>query len=309
MAHTGNSLRPKHSSHQRSLPLFLRTVLPAVVLTFAALLLLAGCMPAPAAAAGSEATFERTLNVNGSALQLGVSTGSGNITLTRGSDTQIHVVGHVKGSWGASESDVQQIANHPPIEQTGNIVRIGANHQNLHNISISYEIQAPASAFLNASTGSGDIADDGVGENSKLNTGSGNIRATGLQGAFSVGTGSGNIHAEQAGEGDVKAETGSGNIELRNLHGGLKADTGSGNIKLAGTPASLWHVETGSGNVEIWPGDAAFTLNAETGSGGIQTDHPMATQGKINRHHATGNINGGGPTVKVETGSGNIRIH
>lgn len=309
MTHSGNLIRHKHSSHQRSFPILLRTVLPAFALTSVAGLLLAGCMPSPAAAAGSEATFERTLSVSGSALQLNVGTGSGNITLTRGSDAQVHIVGHVKGSWGASESDVQQLADHPPIEQTGNIVRIGANHQKLHNISISYEIQAPGNAFLSASTGSGDIADDGVGENAKLNTGSGNIRATGLQGSFSVGTGSGNIHAEQAGEGDVKAETGSGNIELRNLHGGLKAETGSGNIKLAGIPASLWHAETGSGNVEIWPGDAAFTLNAETGSGSIQTDHQMATQGKINRHHVTGSINGGGPTVKVETGSGNIRIH
>ena len=90
-----------------------------------------------------------------------------------------------------------QIADHPPIEQTGNIVRIGTNHENLRNISIDYDIQVPPDAFLNAATGSGNLTDDGVGANAKLNTGSGSIHATGLQGGFTVETGSGSIYAEQ----------------------------------------------------------------------------------------------------------------
>jgi DUF4097 and DUF4098 domain-containing protein YvlB len=124
-----------------------------------------------------------------------------------------------------------------------------------------------------------------------------------------VGTGSGNIYAEQAGQGDVKAETGSGSIELRSLRGGLRASTGSGNIKVGGTPANTWHLETGSGNVEFWAGDAPLTLDAETGSGSVHTDREMMTQGSSDHHHITGKLNGGGPTVRIETGSGDIRIH
>jgi DUF4097 and DUF4098 domain-containing protein YvlB len=259
-------------------------------------------------ALASEATFERTLTVSGK-VELSVSTGSGNIRLTPGSGNRVHIFGRVKSSWGASEERVREIAAHPPIEQTGNIVRIGGHHENLRNISIDYEIEAPVEAYLDAGSGSGNVTDDGVGENVKLSTGSGGIHATGLHGGFSVGTGSGNIYAEQIGEGDVKAETGSGNIELRNLHGGLRANTGSGNIKVGGTPASPWHLETGSGNVEFWAGNAAFTLDAETGSGGIHTDKEMLTQGSSDRHHITGKINGGGPTVRIETGSGNIQVH
>jgi hypothetical protein len=33
------------------------------------------------------------------------------------------------------------------------------------------------------------------------------------------------------------------------------------------------------------------------------------TQGVANRHHLTGKLNGGGPTVRIETGSGDIRLH
>ena len=259
-------------------------------------------------ALATEQTFERTLSVNGR-VELSVATGSGNIHITQGSGSQIHVFGRVKSNWGGNEEKVRDIAAHPPIEQTGNIVHIGVRHENLHNISIDYEIQAPAESFLDAGSGSGNVVDDGVGENAKLNTGSGNIQATGLRGNFTVATGSGNIYAEQISAGDVKAETGSGNIEVKNIKGSLRAETGSGGIKAGGAPTAPWHLQTGSGGVELWVGDTPVTLDAESGSGSIHTDREMLTQGSTDRHHVTGKLNGGGPTVRVETGSGDIRVH
>jgi hypothetical protein len=267
-----------------------------------------GLALAAAPALATEATFERTLTVSGH-VELAVGTGSGNIHLTRGSGNQIHIFGRVKSNWGANDDKVRELAAHPEIEQTGNIVRIGQRHENLHNISIDYDIQAPADAYLDAGSGSGNIEDDGVGENAKLNTGSGNIHATGLHGGFTVGTGSGDIVAEQTGSGDVKAETGSGNIELKDIHGTLRANTGSGDIKIAGAPNGPWHLQTGSGNAELWTGDAPMTLDASTGSGNVHTDREMLTQGSNDRHHVVGKLNGGGPTVRVETGSGDIRVH
>ena len=265
-------------------------------------------MLAAVPALATEATFERTLTVSGH-VELTVATGSGNIHVTRGSGSQVHIFGRVKSGWGGSEEKVREIAANPPIEQTGNIVRVGQHHENLHNISIDYEIEAPANAYLDAGSGSGNVTDDGVGENAKLSTGSGNIHATGLNGGFAVNTGSGDIYAEQSGAGDVKAGTGSGSIELKNVHGALKAETGSGNIKVAGAPAIGWKLGTGSGNIELWVGDAPLTLDAESGSGSIHTDREMLTQGSTDRHHVTGKLNGGGPTVRIQTGSGDIRVH
>jgi hypothetical protein len=273
-------------------------------LAIAAAVLALAALPALA----SEATFDRTLTVNGR-VELAVGTGSGNIHITQGSGSQIKIHGTVKSNWGGSEDRVREIAANPPIEQTGNIVRIGKNHENYHNISINYEIEAPADSFLEASSGSGNVTDEGVGQDAKLNSGSGNIHATGLKGGFNVGTGSGNIYAEQAGSGDVKAETGSGNIELKDLHGALRANTGSGDIKVGGSPSSDWKLETGSGSVELWPGSTGFNLDASTGSGSIHTEHEMTVQGSFDRHHITGKISGGGPTVRASTGSGDIRIH
>jgi DUF4097 and DUF4098 domain-containing protein YvlB len=270
----------------------------------AAAILAVAAVPALA----TEATFERNLTVNGH-VELAVSTGSGHIHITHGSGDRVHIVGHVKSNWGGSEERVQQIANNPPIEQTGNIIRIGQRHENYHNISIDYDIEAPANSFLEANSGSGDINDDGVGENAKLGTGSGSIHATGLQGGFVTNTGSGNIYVEDSGQGDAKAQTGSGSLELKGIHGSLHAGTGSGSIKVTGTPTSDWKLETGSGSVEFWAGNTGFTLDASTGSGSVHTDQEMAVQGSFDRHHITGKVHGGGPTVRIQTGSGDIRVH
>src|SRR5579859_5569229 len=141
----------------------------------------------------TEATFERNLTVNGH-VELYVSTGSGHIHLTHGSGDRVHISGRVKSNWGTGDEKVREIANNPPIEQTGSIIHIGPRHENYHNISIDYDIEAPANSFLEANSGSGEINDDGVGENAKLGTGSGSIHANGLQGGFNVNTGSGNIY-------------------------------------------------------------------------------------------------------------------
>jgi DUF4097 and DUF4098 domain-containing protein YvlB len=271
---------------------------------FAAAVLALAAVPALA----SEATFERNLTVNGH-VELNVSTGSGHIHLTHGSGDRIHILGHVKSNWGSNDAKVQEIAKNPPIEQTGNIVRIGQHHENYHNISIDYDIEAPANAFLEANSGSGDIKDDGVGQNAKLGTGSGSIHATGLQGGFIVNTGSGDVYAEQTGQGDVKAQTGSGNVELKNVNGSLHGGTGSGDIKVSGNPTSDWKLGTGSGSVEFWAANAPFTLDASTGSGSIHSDPEMVVQGSFDKHHMVGKVHGGGPTVRIETGSGDIRIH
>jgi hypothetical protein len=257
---------------------------------------------------GAEATFERDLTVNGR-VELSVATGSGSIHVTPGTSGRVHIVGRVRSNWGSNDDKVREIADHPPVEQTGNIVRIGAEHENLRNISIDYDVEAPANTYLTAQSGSGNVDDDGVGTDAKLSTGSGSIHATGLAGGFQVDTGSGNIYAEQTGDGDVRAQTGSGSIELHGLHGALKAETGSGNIKAAGAPVGPWKLTTGSGSVELWTGDAGFALNAETGSGDIHSDREMLTQGTFGKHHLTGKIGGGGPEVRVQTGSGNIRVH
>jgi beta-lactamase regulating signal transducer with metallopeptidase domain len=258
-------------------------------------------------AAQPEATFDRDLTFNGK-LDLSVGTASGNITFTRGAANQIHIHGIVKANENADPAQVQQIVATPPIEQEGNTIRIGAHGENLHNISISYEIVAPSDTTLSAATASGNITDTGVGDGAKMNTASGNITATGVEGGFILQTGSGNIAIEGSGKGDAKAQTGSGNIDLKGVNGALKAQTGSGTIKAAGTPSSPWKLQAGSGNIELSTGNSPMDLDASTGSGSISTQDSTAMQSSHDHHHLHTQLNGGGPEVRAETGSGDIRV-
>jgi hypothetical protein len=268
-----------------------------------------------AATVFADSNFDRTLNVSGSP-NVSVSTGSGYIKLHPGSGSQVHIVAHVRSGhgWMSGGSDVesriQQIVSNPPIVQTGNDITIGERHNNdlFRNITIDYDITLPKSSTINAGTGSGDIEIQDVGANVKAQSGSGSVHVRGVEGATTLGTGSGDIELHQTGPGDVKAETGSGSIRLQGLSGALKAGTGSGEIEAQGQPTSDWKLSTGSGSVRLIVGGARFNLDADTGSGSINVTQPITMQGSLNRHHVSGVVNGGGPTIKVGTGSGDIQI-
>ena len=117
-----------------------------LVATTAAVLLLI-CVPALPAAASTEGSFQRTLQVTGP-VNLDVTTGSGSIQVRTGSSNQIEITGHIKATdWfgGSAEDKVKQLQSNPPIQQSGNDIRIGHidNPELRHNISISYEIVVP----------------------------------------------------------------------------------------------------------------------------------------------------------------------
>lgn len=266
-------------------------------------------------ARAADSNFDRTLNV-GSAPNFTVSTGSGFIHLRPGSDAQVHIIGHVHSGrgWMSGGSDVdsrvQQIANNPPIVQSGNDITVGERHNNdlFRNISIDYEITLPHNSVIAATTGSGDVDVQNVGASLKAQSGSGSIRAQGIPGSAILGTGSGDIELQQTGPGEVKAETGSGSIRLHGLSSALKASTGSGDIEADGQPGTDWRVSTGSGSIRLTVGNAHFNLDADTGSGTIHVAQPITMQGSLNRHHVSGVVNGGGPTIRANTGSGDIQI-
>lgn len=271
---------------------------------------IAACLPAAARAA--DGTFDKTLHVNGQVM-LTVSTGSGYVHVSPGSSSEVHIIGHVHANnwgFGASADDrVHQVVSNPPIEQTGNIINIGRHHDWIRNVSIDYDITAPKGTQLEASSGSGDLRLQDLGGPLKANTGSGSIEAGGFTGRVELQTGSGDIRAGLQSSNDVKATTGSGGIHLQGVNGALFAETGSGDIEIGGRPNAPWKLETGSGDVTLTTGSSRFTLDASTGSGSVHSDPPITMHGSLDRHHITGDINGGGPTVRIETGSGDIRIH
>ncbi|MBI2071848.1 MAG: DUF4097 family beta strand repeat protein [Gemmatimonadetes bacterium] len=77
--------------------------------------------------------------------------------------------------------------------------------------------------------------------------------------------------------------------------------------ELASNPTSL-DVDTGSGSVTLTlPASYGATVEIETGSGGIDVDFPVEAR-RFGSDPLTGRIGDGRGTLRVDTGSGSVRI-
>jgi hypothetical protein len=279
-----------------------------------------------------QGTFDKTLSVTGP-VDLEVLTHSGDVHVRTGASgtVQIHGKIFVGDHWlmGRREEDVRAIAQNPPIRQEGNSIHI--DYVDAHNISVDYEITVPADTTVRTRSGSGDQTIEGthgnvdvqtgsgdvrlanlVGE-IRLQTGSGDVRAHEIAGSVKGGTGSGDVEIEETAQGDIDMHTGSGNITVRGVQGSFRGEAGSGDITAEGTQSGEWEIHTGSGNVHVrLPANAGFDADITTSSGSIDVGAPieMTVQGRVgeSRKSIHGKARGGGPLLRVRTGSGDIHI-
>jgi DUF4097 and DUF4098 domain-containing protein YvlB len=312
---------------------------------------LAACTTNSANALAIEGRFERTLKVTGP-VDLDVHTGSGDISVRAGAALTVHVVGTIKARHGEEggadlEQRVHALESNPPIEQHGNIIKIGRLEDRAltRNISISYELVVPVATHLRSgtgsgdqtiqglgqqveassgsgnikisdigdavrtSTGSGDIRIDGVKGRAQASTGSGDISARGVAGGFRASSGSGNVALEQTASGDVEVNSASGTVRLRGVRGPLRAQTASGEISVEGQGQGTWRLESASGNIQITlPAQQGFDLRAHTVSGRINTSRQITVQGSISHRELNGRAGNGGFQLDVSTVSGNVSI-
>jgi hypothetical protein len=346
-----NSLRlpPEGGSHMRS------TMKLIVTVARTSLCLALALCPAVASAQRAEGSFQRTLKLTGQA-DVDVVSGAGRIEVRQGSSGRVEVTGEIRSNdWGwtrrgrlSPEERVKRLEANPPVQQNGNIVRIGRiDDQELsEGVSISYTVLVPSDTALrtrtgsgsqniegvrgrevrsstgsgsivmrdvggdvSASAGSGSISVDRVEGGLSANTGSGSIQATGIGGGILAKTGSGGIDVVQAGSGDVEVASSSGTVRVRGVRGALRASTTSGGLNIEGEPRGDWRLSSSSGAVRVdVPDSTGFELDADTGSGRIDVAMPVTVVGSLGRHTMRGTVHGGGPRLYVHTSSGGIHI-
>ena len=292
--------------------------------------------------------FERNLTVDGP-VRLEVETGSGRIAVTRGTSGQVRIRGEVRQSGLVLMSDekrIKEIAANPPVQQVGNVIRLGKDRfASRGSFSISYIIETPEDTRIEAGTGSGKIEVRSIRGPAKLTSGSGAIEAenigddvtatTGSGGChisrvdgrvnFTVGSGgatledireeihgvahSGNLQIERPGS-RVSIETRSGGIIVRDAKADLRATAGSGVLDISGSPLphSYWELTSGSGSIDLEvPSSSSFRLHAMTGSGKVSTNLPIAIEEQT-RRELRARLGNGDARVELHTSSGQIRI-
>lgn len=279
----------------------------AFAVAFTSLLLTAGVH------AAEQGSFERSLTVSGP-VDLDVQTDSGGITITTGASGTVRVHAILKGQqgWfgsGDVASRIRELERNPPVEQTGNRVRIGYVHDRdlLKGVSMRLEIETPADTQVRARADSGGIKLDGVRGPVDCKTDSGGIEIRNVGSETRADADSGSIHLSNI-KGAVSAHVDSGGIEAIDVSGSVEAKADSGGIRVVQTSAAPIHASADSGGVHVRlaPG-AGYDLSLETESGNISVPE-MTIKSGFSKHHVEGKVHNGGPLVSVRVDSGGVTV-
>lgn len=238
---------------------------------------------------GEEITNNQTISqdkLEGEVLK--VSSNAGNIDIEKTNNSKIEIKVDKKVRGASSETKKLILDNLiVSLENSGKENRIAVktkdgkdfwdwqqDHYKMYQVTLNFDIKLPEKIkVINASTGAGNIDVNGVSAELSLNTGAGNVDVnnTSAYGVSKLSTGAGNIDFD-------------GNIDKA---GSFEASTGVGNVKF-----------------EV-PESTKMSLDAGTGVGVLNGSFVKTDDS--NKFHFKGDINGGGPSVKLNTGVGNVR--
>jgi DUF4097 and DUF4098 domain-containing protein YvlB len=173
-------------------------------------------------------------------------------------------------------------------------------------------------------TGGGNISVQNVGGDLRASTGGGNIEIGSVNGRMEVETGGGSIRLTGGGGGPIRAQTGSGSIQCWKASNGVRAETGAGSItaEFLATNGKFTDstLETGVGDIIVYiPSDLKVSVHASidvaTARDAIRSELPgirILSEGGgeygPREMAAEGNLNGGGPMLKLHTSTGKIQL-
>jgi hypothetical protein len=163
---------------------------------------------------------------------------------------------------------------------------------------------------LNGDTSGGSIHVTDCEGPIKIDTSGGSIEVTGGAGTLNGDTSGGSITVKNF-KGPASVDTSGGGITIENVAGKIKGDTSGGSIHavlLSPLPGDV-NLSTSGGGVTVKvPADAAFNLDAESSGGGVHCDLPVTVQGKREHDQLKGQVNGGGPVLRLETSGGGVYV-
>jgi DUF4097 and DUF4098 domain-containing protein YvlB len=246
------------------------------------------------------------------------------------------IAGRVEGESGGGTIHLDDIGGAISAETGGGSIDVGTVGGDLALRTGGGSIKVVAAkGKINAESGGGSVVVVSGMQGAVLETGGGSIEVQRCSGSLKVTTGGGSIDLGEI-AGPAEIETGGGSIRLSSATGAVRAETGGGSITLNGVPAA--RAETGAGGIvaKFVSGTERTDSVLETSAGDITVylapNLSMTIRASIdlaNGHRirsdfseirvvteggkwgpgsatAEGNLNGGGPVLKVRTTTGNI---
>jgi hypothetical protein len=204
---------------------------------------------------------------------------NGGVTIKGALRSDVLVRARIDAS-GDTQAAANAMASQVAIDGSGGQVRaIGPASENNGWWSVSYEIFVPQNTNLT------------------LKANNGGVRITDVRG-------------------QIHFEANNGGVQLKRLAGDVSGSTVNGGIQVELTGA-IWEgrqldVSTRNGGVNIsMPSFYSARVEAETNSGGVQSDFPMPPADAANRsrpRHVEMNVGSGGPLIHITTHNGSVAI-
>ena len=290
---------------------------------------------------------ERTTRTFRGGQELLLANVSGDIVITRGGGNEIGIE-IVKTARGRDDADMKELLQLVDVEvvERNNRVEVRArypqgdemrrNNRRNFNVSVAYNVTAPAGARVRATSISGTITAKDIRGDVSAESVSGTVRIINGGRVASAKSISGDVEVSESEiDGSLNASTASGSVLLRKVKarqveaGSISGDvvmedvdaaqvegqTVSGSVRFGGalTRGGRYEFTSHSGTVTVaLGGNAGFELEATSFSGSIRSDFSFGTTGDPERgrwrRSVRGVVGDGSSVVELTTFSGSIII-
>ena len=235
----------------------------------------------------------------------------------RGATVKIKRRGSIRRLFGGFENDHTRITIEVPtkadvrLSTSGGSVRASrlTGALAVHSSGGSLDIEA-IDGNVDGDTSGGSIRMRDVRGNAIANTSGGGIAITDVGGSLRADTSGGGITINSVG-GDLHASTSGGGVDVRGAGGRVDASSSGGGVTVRFvTGNSSGGVVSSSGGpvrVEIDPA-ARVSIDASSSGGSVDSDVPITIQGKIQNDSLRGEMNGGGPLLRLRSSGGGVKI-
>ncbi len=251
----------------------------------------------------------------------GIENGNGLATTAGGSISVGDVTGTLKVRTAGGSISLEKIGGKTYAKTSGGSIAIEGSGGDLIATTAGGSIAVgEVNGEVEVSTAGGSISIGPASGNVRAKTSGGSIKIKESGGSVVAGTSGGSIRVDGSG-GPVEVKTSGGSIRVDDAHGSIEAKTGGGDIE-AEMVVSDKDVDThctlksSGGDITLWiPGDLAATFDVEleiTRSADedyeILSDFPLKIKRNRRSMTCTGDLNGGGPPIRLYTVNGYIEI-
>ncbi|MDQ6677497.1 MAG: DUF4097 family beta strand repeat-containing protein [Acidobacteriota bacterium] len=193
-------------------------------------------------------------------------------------------------------------------------VRTVRPFENNGNMGARYLIHLPRKVILDRVTSSnGKIRVEQIDGAARLKTSNGSVNVTKLAGNVEAQSTNGAVEVEDV-QGSAHLHTTNGHIQAEGIKESVDASSTNGGIELkmsSGVNGEL-HATTTNGGITVQlPATVAARLNAYTSNSSISSAFEVGAQGRIEKHHLEGNLNGASgssPLIDLHTTNGSIHV-